>query len=104
MDETKTSPQDEQLSYWDEHRFMLLIIGTLVIAMVMVSLSIFIYKASGSAQLDLSRPGFQSVSDKVERTDRITEYGAVGPVNKETVNEFKTIFEEQSKKAKAVGL
>lgn len=103
MDETPTPPvKEDQLSFWDEHRFMILIIGTLVISIVLVSLSIFIYKVSGSAQLDLSRPGYRSVSDKVDRSEPVTEYSAFGPVNKQTVDEFTKLFEKQATRAKAV--
>lgn len=93
---------EDQLSFWDRHRFMLLIIGTIIIAIVLVCISIFVYEVSGSAQLDLSRPGYQSVSDKVDRTDPVTDYSSHGPVNKNTVNEFTTIFDKQAAKAKAV--
>jgi len=103
MDEKPTTtPTDEQLSFWDEHRFMLLIVGTLLISIVLVSISIFIYNVSGSAQLDLSRPGYQSVSGKVDDTDPITDYSPFGPVNKATVNEFTKIYDTQAAKAKAV--
>lgn len=102
MEEQKTPAPEEQLSFWDEHRFMLLIIGTIVIAVVLVVISIVIYNVSGSAQLDLSRPGYQSVSDKVDRENTVTDYSAFGPVNKTTVNEFTKIYDQQAQRAKAV--
>ena len=103
MDEKPTTvTTDEQLSFWDEHRFMVLIIGTLIISVVMVSISIFVYKVSGTAQLDLSRPGLTSVSDKVDRTSTVTDYSAFGPVNKQTVGEITAIYEKQANRAKAV--
>lgn len=102
MSDETTPTSEEQLSFWDEHRFMLLIIGTLVISTVLVCVSIAIYKISGSAQLDLSRPGYQSVSDKVNRTDPVTDYSAFGPVNKSTVNDFTKLYDSQATKAKAV--
>lgn len=102
MDTSNIPPTEEQLSYWEAHRFMLLIIATLIIAIVLVSVSISIYKISGSAQLDLSRPGYQSVSSKVNRSDPVTEYSAYGPVNKDTVKAFTTLYDQQALKAKAV--
>jgi hypothetical protein len=102
MSDETTPTTEEQLSFWDEHRFMFLIIGTLIIAILLVSISIVIYKVSGSAQLDLSRPGYQSVSDKVDRTDPVTDYSAFGPVNTSTVNAFTTLYDSQAAKAKAV--
>lgn len=103
MNENNPVQQDEeQHSFWDEHKFIVLIIATLIIAFVLVTVSIVMYKVSGSALLDLSRPGYQSVSDKVERPDRITDYSAIGPVNKTTVDEFTKLYDTQATKAKAV--
>ena len=99
--ETDQTPIEPQ-GYWVQHRFMLLVIGTVAIALVLVSVSLVIYNLSGSAQLDLSRPGYKSVSDKVERQDNTNEYSAFGEVNKTTVAEFTKLYDEQAKKAKAV--
>ena len=99
--EQKTTPH-EQVSFWDEHRFLILIVATLIISTALVSISIFIYNVSGSAQLDLSRPGYQSVSDKVDRTDPVSDYSSFGPVNKDTLDDFIKVYDEQAKKAKAV--
>lgn len=93
---------EEVLAFWDKHRYMLLITVTIVISLTLVVISMVIYNVSGSAQLDLSRPGYQTVSDQVEESVEITEYGAFGPVNKDTVDEFKAIYKEQAAKAKAI--
>ena len=100
-DQVSQSP-DEELTFWAAHRFLLLIVGTLIIAVVLVSVSIVLYNVSGSAQLDLSRPGYKSVSDKVDRNDTVTDYSAFGPVNKATIDEFTKIYDQQATKAKAV--
>jgi hypothetical protein len=102
MNEETPRTTEEQLSFWDEHRFLVLIIATIIISIVLVSVSISIYKLSGSAQLDLSRPGYQSVSNKVDRTDPVTDYSAFGPINKDTLNTFTKIYDAQAAKAKAV--
>lgn len=97
-----TETPEEELTFWDQHRFMLLIAVTIVTALVLVVISLVIYNVSGSAQLDLSRPGYQGVSDKVDQTDSIDEYTASGPVNKATVDEFTKLYDAQAVKAKAV--
>ena len=103
MDEApKIDKPEEVLTFWEQHRFLLLIAATIVISIVLVSISLFIYNVSGSAQLDLSRPGYQSVSDKVDRSDAVTEYSSFGPLNKTTINEFTKLYDEQASKAKAV--
>lgn len=100
--EKTAEAMEAELSFWDQHRFMLLIAGTIIIALILVVISMVIYNVSGSAQLDLSRPGYQDVSDKVDETDSIDEYNATGPINKTTVNEFTKLYDEQSTKAKAI--
>lgn len=92
----------ESLSFWDRHRLSLLLIITIIITIFMTSLSIFIYNSSGAAQLDLSRPGYRSVSDKVEVTDNIDTYSSVGAVNKDSIQEFMKMYDAQASKAKAV--
>ena len=105
MDEPQASQAaatEEELTFWDQHRFMLLIAGTIAMAIALVIISVVIYNVSGSAQLDLSRPGLQTVSDKVDKVDPIDEYSASGPVNKTTVDEFTKLYDAQATKAKAV--
>lgn len=92
---------DDQ-TFWGQHRFVLLIATTIIIAVVLTGISLVIYNVSGSAQLDLSRPGYQSVSNQVDRNDEITDYGAFGPVNQTTVDEFTKTYDQQAAKAKAV--
>lgn len=93
---------EEELSFWDRHRFFLLVAVTIIVALIMTCLSIVMYNVSGTAQLDLSRPGYQSVSNQVEPDSIIEDYSAFGPVNKTTVEEFKVLYDEQATKAKAV--
>ena len=102
-DETPIIPQVErEETFWDRHRFTLLLIFTVIIAIVLTCVSMVMYTASGTAQLDLSRPGYQSVSDKVDRETKIDEYDAFGPVTTGTIKEFRELYDEQAAKAKAV--
>jgi len=89
-------------SFWDRHRLSLLLILTVLIALTMTTISVIIYNSSGAAQLDLSRPGFLPVSDKVEQNDGIDTYSATGPVNKNSIEEFMKLYDTQASKAKAV--
>jgi hypothetical protein len=93
---------DDDMTFWDKHRLSLLLIITVLIAIILTVVSMIAYNVSGTAQLDLSRPGLSSVSDKVDKGDKITEYSNFGPVNKDSINEFTKLYDEQAKKAKAV--
>ncbi len=102
MAEPITLKPDEDMTFWDRHRLSLLLILTVVISIILTSISLIAYNVSGAAQLDLSRPGYSSVSSKVDRTDEITQYSAFGAVNKDSIDEFTKLYDTQSAKAKAV--
>lgn len=93
---------EEELSFWDRHRLSLLLIITVIVALILTTVSMILYTTSGAAQLDLSRPGYRSISDQVETGGSIDEYGAFGPVNAQTIDEFIELYDKQSEKAKAV--
>lgn len=93
---------EEALPFWARHRLSLLLIITVVAAITMTSISVAIYNSSGAAQLDLSRPGYLSVSDKVQTSDDINTYSASGAVNKETIEEFIELYDAQISKAMKV--
>lgn len=84
------------------HRFAFLIVGTLVISLILVIVAMVIYNVSGAAQLDLSRPGYQSVSNQVERGVDVGDFSASGQVTAETIEEFIELYDIEAKKATAV--
>ena len=103
MDDNTSSAQRRELTtFWQKHRFFLLVSAAIVASLVLVTVSLAIYNLSGSAQLDLSRPGYQAVSDQVNRDDSIDEYSASGDVTLKTIDEFLALYDEQATKAKAV--
>ena len=95
-------PVDDEPTFWDRHRLSLLLILTVSIATIMTIVSVIIYNSTGAAQLDLSRPGYRSVSGQVEKTDAIDTYSSSGAINKETIEEFMKLYDAQASKAKAV--
>lgn len=101
-DNTSQAHRPEPTSFWQRHRFFVLVAGAVCAALTLVTISIAIYNLSGSAQLDLSRPGYQAVSDQVTRDDSIGEYSASGDVTLQTIDEFLKLYDEQATKAKAI--
>lgn len=93
---------EQTMSFWAEHRYMLLIISTISIAIVLVITSLAIYNLSGASQLDLSRPGYRAVGQEVDKTEFVEDYSTFGPINKTTVDEFTKLYDAQAAKAKAV--
>ncbi len=92
----------ELVGFWNQHRFFLLIGGVIVVSLIFVVISLVIYNVSGAAQLDLSRPGYQSVSAQVEQNDGVEGFDAAGEVTVTTIDEFLNQYDEQATRAKAV--
>jgi len=103
MSDLETKTTDVELTtFWARHRFFLLVFFTIIIALTMTVVSLVVYNLSGSAQLDLSRPGYQSVSSQVEREDNTGEFSASGSVSRETLEDFMKLFNEYGDRAKSV--
>ena len=97
-----TPANDSELSFWDRHRISVLLGGSVIVAIILTIVSMTLYNISGTAQLDLSRPGTISVSDKVDTETKIDTFSSTGPVDTDTIKEFITMYDEQVEKAKAV--
>ena len=94
---------DPELSFWDQHRYLLLIAISIGVAMFLVSVSMALYTSSGAAQLDLSRPGYSAVTSQAVKNDNDFEnYANYGDLDKNSINEFRALYSRQSTKAKAV--
>lgn len=93
---------EDKIAVWSQHRLVLLLIGSVVVALILTTASIAIYNGSGAAQLDLSRPGYRSVSDQIELDTTDDSFSASGAVTKDTIHEFIKLYDEQATKAKAV--
>ncbi len=92
-----------ELSFWDRHRFPLLLAITIGIALFLVGTSMALYASSGAAQLDLSRPGYRAVSSQALKSDNDFEgYSATGKMDQSAIDTFRALYTKQASKAKAV--
>lgn len=99
MTEEQLKAEAVVLSPWQRHKFIVLIGGTIVISLFLVSVALALYASSGAAQLDLSRPGYKSVRDQAAKTSSFEEFPASGPVTKDTINQFRSLYSQQSTQA-----
>lgn len=103
MEQLDSQSDEQQLTFWSEHRFLVLIGLTIIIAMVLVAVGLVIYNVSGASKLDLSRQEFKSVSSQVIKTsDTVDDYAPLGAVNEDTITEFKQLFDKQAESAHSV--
>lgn len=93
------TPEDPTLSVWARHRFTILVALTILVSLFLVSVALALYASSGAAQLDLSRPGYTSVRDQASRSTSFDGFSASGPLDKKAIEQFRALYDEQSKKA-----
>lgn len=95
MDET--AHVEEHESHHPRRNILYFIIGSVLIAFMLVLVSMSLYVSSGAAQLDLSRPGYKSVQNEVEPTDTFESFSASGEVNNTVIDQFLKLFRKQVK-------
>lgn len=86
----------QELSWWQRHKFLILVFGAIATAIFLVMVAMNLYSSSGTAQLDLSRPGYQSVRDQVERSASGAEFSSVGDIDESVLVEFRAMYKKEA--------
>ncbi len=89
-------------SFWQNQRYVILITGVISISILLVTLSMWLYNTSGTAQLDLSRPGYQSVREQAEGGEEYKGFDAMGPLDHAALEEFKKLYSERASRVKSI--
>jgi len=84
------------------HRFPFAIGAVVIISILMTAVSLSLYVTSGTARLDLSRPGYESVRQDVQQSPGET-YNSDGPVNEAALNEFDQLLQKRRTNLDALG-
>lgn len=85
-----------------EHRFIVLVLASIVISIALVMVSLSLYVSSGTAQLDLSRPGYKAIRDQVQQhdaSDSFNGFDASGDLDKAALQEFDKLYSQKLKEA-----
>ncbi len=80
----------------DVSRFIVFIIGSIIIAFMMVLVSMDLYQKSGAAQLDLSRPSYEDVRSQAEPV-QVGEFSSSGPIDKKSLDKFQQLYDDTAK-------
>ncbi|MNH58485.1 hypothetical protein D3C73_102850 [compost metagenome] len=100
MSEETRFPDTQAVSPWSQHRFLIMIASAVAISLFLVGIGLALYSSSGAAQLDLSRPGYATVrSEATKSADKYEGFSATGPIDQETLAQFRKLFDEQSSSA-----
>ena len=70
------------------HRFIIMIAMSIITAAVLVSVSLALYYNSGAHQLDLSRPGYAGIREKVLNEEKYDSFSADGDIDEATLDTF----------------
>lgn len=84
---------------WQKHRFMLMVGGSIVIALMLVAVAMKLYASSGAAQLDLSRPGYEHVSEQLSQTEVFKGFSSTGDIDKQTLEDFREMYNKRAEQA-----
>lgn len=75
-------------------QFAVFLGGTLLISLILTGISYELYIISGTAQLDLSRPGYkQALSEVTPQDTSDYHYSASGPLDKAALDDFKQKYD-----------
>lgn len=80
---------------WYRRELFIFMVGSIVVALILVAISTALYTSSGASLLDLSRPGYKSVQGEVKQTDHFEAFSADGPVTKEALDKFQQSYQRQ---------
>ena len=75
------------------NKFAVFIGSTILVSILLVSISMFVYYQSDAYRLDLSRPEYTSRRSEISKNleDKSKDFDAQGPVNEQTIKEFPEI-------------
>ena len=78
-----------------KNRFVMMIAAVIVVSLALVVVAMWLYNISGAAQVDLSRPGYQDVRDRVVNDDAISEaFPSTGELDGASLDKFRQLFDK----------
>jgi hypothetical protein len=102
MSEEQLASENSQLSIWERHRFWVLVGCCVVVALFLAGVALALYASSGAAQLDLSRPGYQSVRQQAGGEDKLDAFPSTGELDSKSLEQFRKLYDERAKQATSV--
>jgi hypothetical protein len=84
------------------HRFTVFIMGVVGLAILLVSIALALYVSSGTAQLDLSRPGYEKIRTQVRSDEAFKGFSSSGKIDENTLRQFEALYEERLREVESV--
>lgn len=79
------------------HKFLTMVALVIGVSLFLVYVALSLYQSSGTLQLDLSRPGYDSArQEAVKDTEVFKGFSADGKIDKEALNEFDKLYRQKA--------
>lgn len=75
--------------------FIMMIAGSIITALLLVIVSMYLYNKSGAAQLDLSLPGLQEERQRAQQTKRYDDFSQTGKLDSQALTQFDNFYSRQ---------
>lgn len=95
-------PQVTRIERIKQHRFALMICGSVGVSILLVLAALALYVSSGTAQLDLSRPGYAAIRKQLQQTDEFRGFSSEGELDQKALKQFDELYMQKLKDAQAV--
>lgn len=83
-----------------EYRLAAFIGVSVVVALLLTTVSLLLYTLTGTASLDLSRPGYEDARQKVKREVDDEVFSATGGMNKAVMKEYLSLYQKKQQPLK----
>ena len=81
---------------WQKYRFVGMLSAVIAISLVLTGVSLEIYNTSGAAQVDLSRPGYQSVRKEATLEQPNDQFEASGNLDDKSYEKFYEMYDRHA--------
>lgn len=94
--------EDIQLTPWQQHRFLVMIAGVILVAMFLVGVALGLYNSSGAAQVDLSRPDYEAIRSQAAKDEHAEGFSATGTLDETALSAFQDMYAARASKVVGV--
>jgi len=82
------------------HKFVTAIILAIIVALFLVYVALSLYQSSGTRQLDLSRPGYDSARKEATKDSQVfAGFPSDGPINANSLKQFDELYKQKASEA-----
>lgn len=87
------------LSLWRQHRFIIMIFGAALTAVIFTSVALHLYSTSTASELDLSLPSRQAILRQSNSDAPTMVFPSSGIIDQKALEKFRTMYSAQLEKA-----